>query len=108
MIDRYFQYGFMLSVFEYIYTNFRLISLPINWKTWIFAMMLMELMFYCAHRILHEVNFLWSSHQYHHSSKNFNVATAIRLSWLELNVIYVSILSLSHDSLIAVATLKFL
>ncbi|XP_054162884.1 alkylglycerol monooxygenase-like [Oppia nitens] len=57
----------------------------------------MELMFYGAHRMLHEINFLWASHQYHHSSRQFNLGTALRLSWFELNIVYY------YTSLLAIA-----
>ncbi len=80
----------MLYVFEYIYENYRIITLPNHWRIWFYSLLLMEFMFYCAHRLLHEINFLWASHQYHHSSKHFNIGTAIRLSWFELNIVYVS------------------
>ncbi|CAG2164980.1 unnamed protein product [Oppiella nova] len=78
----------MLYVFEYIYENYRIITLPNDWRVWLISLLVMEFMFYCAHRLLHEVNFLWASHQYHHSCKHFNIGTAVRLSWFELNIVY--------------------
>ena len=37
--------------------------------------------YYWHHRLEHEVRFLWASHVSHHSSRNYNLATALRQPW---------------------------
>jgi sterol desaturase/sphingolipid hydroxylase (fatty acid hydroxylase superfamily) len=39
--------------------------------------------FYWHHRLSHEVRVLWAAHVNHHSSQNYNLATALRQSWVE-------------------------
>ncbi len=37
--------------------------------------------YYWFHRLHHEVRFLWAAHVNHHSSRHFNLSTALRQSW---------------------------
>ncbi len=39
---------------------------------------LTDFCYYWFHRIAHEVNFLWGSHEPHHQSEHFNLSTALR------------------------------
>ncbi len=48
---------------------------------WILAFFMYDFFYYWAHRSGHEVNLLWASHVVHHSSEDFNLATAFRQSW---------------------------
>ena len=48
---------------------------------WIVAFFMYDFFYYWAHRSGHEVNLLWASHVVHHSSEDFNLATAFRQSW---------------------------
>ncbi|NIL94672.1 MAG: hypothetical protein GTO71_09565 [Woeseiaceae bacterium] len=47
---------------------------------WILAFLLYDFFYYWAHRAGHEVNILWAAHSTHHSSEEFNMATAMRQS----------------------------
>ncbi len=48
-----------------------------------FALMIIaDFSFYWLHRIEHEIQILWAIHSVHHSSKEFNTSTALRLGWL--------------------------
>ena len=47
---------------------------------WILAFFLYDFFYYWAHRAGHEVNILWAAHSTHHSSEEFNMATAMRQS----------------------------
>jgi len=58
----------------------------ITWDTrhpavWVLAFFMYDFFYYWAHRCGHEVNLLWASHVVHHSSEDFNLATAFRQSW---------------------------
>jgi alkylglycerol monooxygenase len=48
---------------------------------WITSFLMYDFFYYWAHRSGHEVNLLWASHVVHHSSEDFNLATAFRQSW---------------------------
>ena len=47
---------------------------------WVLAFFLYDFFYYWAHRSGHEINILWSAHSTHHSSEEFNMATAMRQS----------------------------
>jgi sterol desaturase/sphingolipid hydroxylase (fatty acid hydroxylase superfamily) len=44
-------------------------------------LVLFDLLFYVDHRVHHMVRAGWASHVVHHSSKHFNLATAVRQPW---------------------------
>ncbi|HEU0192405.1 MAG TPA: sterol desaturase family protein [Mycobacterium sp.] len=52
-----------------------------RWYTWVIAIVGVDLMYYCYHRIAHRVRLIWATHQAHHSSQFFNYATALRQKW---------------------------
>lgn len=47
---------------------------------WVLALVLYDFCYYWVHRAGHEVNLFWASHVIHHSSEDFNLATALRQS----------------------------
>jgi len=65
-----------------IYTYLAPWHLPATqWYTWVIALVGVDLLFYCYHRIAHRVRLIWATHQAHHSSEYFNFATALRQKW---------------------------
>lgn len=54
---------------------------PARWYTWVIALVGVDLLYYCYHRIAHRVRLIWATHQAHHSSRYFNFATALRQKW---------------------------
>ena len=59
------------------------LSLPLTWWTWVAAVLLADFTYYWMHRLEHEIRILWAHHSVHHSSPEFNMTTALRLSWVE-------------------------
>ena len=59
------------------------ISIPMNWWTWIISLLAADLTYYWMHRIEHEHRVLWALHSVHHSSEDYNLTTALRLSIIE-------------------------
>lgn len=49
---------------------------------WTAAFLLVDLAYYCSHRLSHEINVLWAGHVVHHSSEEYNLAVALRQSSL--------------------------
>jgi sterol desaturase/sphingolipid hydroxylase (fatty acid hydroxylase superfamily) len=52
-----------------------------RWYTWVFALLIVDLLFYTEHRAAHRVRILWAAHQAHHNSRRFNLSTAVRQKW---------------------------
>lgn len=50
---------------------------------WVFVAALVadDFCYYWFHRLHHEVRFLWAAHVNHHSSRHFNLSTALRQPW---------------------------
>ncbi len=76
-------YGLAFLIGLLLTEPFALIDLPINTITWIIAIILADLAYYWMHRLEHQIRFLWTLHSVHHSSVEFDLTTALRLSWLE-------------------------
>lgn len=49
---------------------------------WVAAMVGWDFVFYWAHRWEHEIRFFWTQHVNHHSSRHYNLSTALRQPWL--------------------------
>jgi len=63
-----------LALFEVDLTN------PLSWVAyWLVG----DFIYYWTHRLEHRVRVLWCSHLVHHSSEQFNLATAVRQPWTE-------------------------
>lgn len=54
---------------------------PTRWYTWVIALVGVDLLYYCYHRVAHRIRLIWATHQAHHSSRYFNFATALRQKW---------------------------
>lgn len=54
---------------------------PAQWYTWVIAIVGVDLLYYTYHRIAHRVRLIWATHQAHHSSQYYNLATALRQKW---------------------------
>ncbi|UXI18153.1 FCH domain only protein 2 [Sarcoptes scabiei] len=67
-----------------VYNHFRLTTLPWNsLSTWFYCFLLVDLGFYWAHRLAHEVNFIWAIHQAHHSGEDFTLFAGIRQAFFQ-------------------------
>lgn len=59
----------------------RLFDVGTSWAGWAVALLAWDFVFYWEHRLSHEVRVLWASHVNHHSSREFNLSTALRQPW---------------------------
>ena len=59
------------------------LTIPMTVWTWIFALLAADFTYYWMHRLEHEHRILWASHSVHHSSEDYNLTVAFRLSILE-------------------------
>lgn len=78
--------GFLSKVlvfwaFYLVYENFRLFTIPVAWWSFVLIFFADDFSYYWFHRISHECRFFWASHVVHHSSKFYNLSTALRQTW---------------------------
>ena len=72
---------FVFAALYYVYQNFRIFTVPITWWSFIILIFLDDFSYYWFHRTSHENRFFWASHVVHHSSKHYNLSTALRQTW---------------------------
>jgi sterol desaturase/sphingolipid hydroxylase (fatty acid hydroxylase superfamily) len=71
----------VLLVFFWVYDSFRLLEIPIVWWSFVLLFFADDFAYYWFHRISHECRLFWASHVVHHSSKHYNLSTALRQTW---------------------------
>jgi sterol desaturase/sphingolipid hydroxylase (fatty acid hydroxylase superfamily) len=54
------------------------------WWAWVLLFFLDDLAYYWFHRVSHVSRFFWASHVVHHSSRHFNLSTALRQTWVPM------------------------
>ncbi len=75
--------------------SYRLVDLGTGWLGWAVALIGWDLIYYWDHRLSHETRFFWASHVNHHSSREYNLSTALRQPWTAFQTaIFVSVLAL--------------
>jgi len=62
-------------------SRFALFDLGNAWWVWLLLIPAEDFCYYWFHRAHHEVRFFWAAHVNHHSSRHFNLSTALRQSW---------------------------
>ncbi len=67
-------------IYGYLWENFRLFTIELNWFTFILLLLGVDLIFYWVHRWGHSVNILWAAHSPHHSAEEMNFMVALRAS----------------------------
>lgn len=75
-----FTKGVTLTFFLFIY-KYRFFTIPFIWWSWLILLFAEDLVYYWNHRIAHESRLFWASHVVHHSSKKYNLSTALRQTW---------------------------
>lgn len=81
--------GVIMVTYEYLFQHFRIINIPFKWYNLILVFFVYDFLFYVAHRVSHEVNFLWAMHSPHHQSEDFNLSVAARSAWFHGSFIFV-------------------
>jgi sterol desaturase/sphingolipid hydroxylase (fatty acid hydroxylase superfamily) len=57
---------------------------PGDWWVWVLLFFADDLSYYWFHRISHESRVFWASHVVHHSSRHYNLSTALRQTWVPM------------------------
>lgn len=73
---------FYLALSYWLYEH-RLFSLGFSWYVWVFAFVLFDFIFYCSHRLQHEVRFFWCFHSVHHTTQEMRLSSAVRGTVIE-------------------------
>jgi alkylglycerol monooxygenase len=67
-------------VYGYLWDNFRLFTIELNWWTFILLLLGVDFIFYWVHRWGHAINIMWAAHSPHHSAEEMNFMVALRAS----------------------------
>lgn len=59
----------------------RIVDIGTGPLAWLTAMVAWDFLYYCEHRMSHEVRLFWGNHVTHHSSEHYNLSTALRQPW---------------------------
>jgi alkylglycerol monooxygenase len=65
-------------VYGWLYENFRVLTIELNWLTFLILFAGIDFIFYWVHRWGHEINLFWAIHSPHHSSEEMNLIIALR------------------------------
>lgn len=73
-----------VGVYVVVFEKLAFIQIPESassqWWYWIALILLVDLAYYWAHRMSHEVNLFWGGHVVHHQSEEYNLSVALRQS----------------------------
>jgi sterol desaturase/sphingolipid hydroxylase (fatty acid hydroxylase superfamily) len=72
--------GLIFGVYLFVY-QFRFFEIGFNWWMWLLLFFADDFTYYWYHRSAHTIRYFWASHIVHHSSVNYNLATALRQTW---------------------------
>ena len=76
--------GAIIFIWLLFFVDFQLFDISMNFYSWIGAFILADLTYYWTHRLKHEHRILWAIHSVHHSSNDYNLSVALRLSVFEI------------------------
>ncbi len=79
---------FGIGLYIYLYNNFKLFTIESNLWIALLVFVLVDLLYYIAHRTFHQVNFLWVDHSVHHLGEDFNLASALRVGYYQMFYAY--------------------
>ncbi|MER7760053.1 sterol desaturase family protein [Streptomyces sp. NPDC097619] len=57
------------------------LRVPVHWWTVLLMLFVQDFLYYWQHRGHHVIRILWACHVVHHSSRRFNLTTALRQPW---------------------------
>lgn len=75
---------FAIGIYQFLFENFALFTPDRTWYYWLILFLLVDLAYYWAHRMSHEINLFWGGHVVHHQSEEYNLSVALRQSSLQV------------------------
>lgn len=80
------------------------------WQLWAFVFLAEDFCFYWFHRASHKISWLWTFHDTHHSSDQFNLTTGVRQNWFVFAVLFfyipLALLGIPPEMILAAQTLS--
>lgn len=76
-------YTLFYGIYEYLHDNYALYDIQSNLWTWAVLFILMDILWYWYHRSGHQINLFWAVHIVHHSSNDYNLTVAARITMLQ-------------------------
>ena len=70
------------------FSQYSLIHWENSW-TMLLAVIVADFLYYWEHRTEHRIRFFWAYHNVHHSSTDYNLTVASRLSWIEVCILWI-------------------
>ncbi|MDB5226147.1 MAG: Sterol desaturase [Bacteroidota bacterium] len=80
---------FLVWMYHLVYEHARLFTIPSGVLSFIFCLVAYDFFFYWAHRLGHRMNIFWGAHGVHHQSEYYNLAVALRQSWVHAALAFV-------------------
>ncbi|MDJ0689859.1 MAG: sterol desaturase family protein [Xenococcaceae cyanobacterium MO_188.B32] len=71
------------------FSQFSPLHITVNGWTMIIAIAIADFLYYWEHRTEHRIRFFWGYHNVHHSSTDYNLTVASRLSWIEDCILWI-------------------
>lgn len=76
--------GALVFPYSWLYEHARVFDLPTSgFGTFALAFVVADLAYYLLHVFLHRTNLGWAAHSVHHQSEDYNLAVALRQSWVQ-------------------------
>jgi alkylglycerol monooxygenase len=75
---------FAVGIYQFLFEKFAFLQLERSWIYWLALVLLVDLAYYWAHRMSHEINLFWGGHVVHHQSEEYNLSVALRQSSLQV------------------------
>ncbi|MEO1101209.1 MAG: sterol desaturase family protein [Pseudomonadota bacterium] len=74
--------GFAALWMMMLFWPYRLLEIPVTWWSFLIVFVLYDFTYYWKHRFAHRVRWFWAEHVTHHSSRHYNLTTALRQPWV--------------------------
>lgn len=74
---------FTVAMYAFVYEHARLFTIPDTWWWLVTLFFGVDLAYYWAHRMSHQINLLWIGHVVHHQSEEYNLSVALRQGALQ-------------------------
>ena len=72
-----------IGIYVFIYDHFKIATIPTTWPFIILMWVVVDFLYYWAHRWSHTINLFWLGHVVHHQSEDYNFSVALRQGALQ-------------------------
>ena len=76
-------YTLFYGIYEYLHLQYALYEIPATLATWLLLFLFIDFLWYWYHRSGHQINLFWAVHIVHHSSNDYNLTVAARITILQ-------------------------